>query len=166
MRSFIFILSALVGFAVSVGCDKSAPQSSAHKSGEVHTPGDGHDHGTQSGVDAHGHDGHDHGSKAFTLGVVSIHGIKVKAVQDGDIVPVKPASFDLSFSEGTERPAEVRGWIGAENAPVTAKIKGEPEGAGFHVHASNPDPLPNDARLWVELKSPSGQATGSFALKR
>ena len=112
--------------------------------------------------------GGEHGSRArIDIGEAKIGGLVVRAFQGGKVAPGKEAEFDLELAGGTNPPVAVRGWIGAESGKGSMKARFDKDGGQhMHGHVDVPDPLPADARLWVEVETKAGAAKGSFQLSR
>ena len=61
--------------------------------------------------------------------------------------------------------AAVRMWVGPEDATGVMVAKAEIEGKYQHAHVEVPDPLPADAKLWIEIETPTGEThKGGIAL--
>lgn len=146
------------------------------------TPADSHSHDGHDHADGdHSHDhadhaDHDHGhghGEAVSLGDQTISGYNVAATRHGDIAAGKEAAIDLAITPpgntSTSTIAAVRVWIGTEDARGSIKAKADAEGAAstiWHAHIETPTPLPDGARLWVEIEIQSGEkSTASFDLK-
>lgn len=153
----MFILSAatIATLTLLPACEKKpdAPTKPAPNTG-AHAPGDGHDH---KDGDGHTHkDGHGHGPK-LDLGSQSAAGMTIAATREGGVTPGGEASFDISVTGGTGKPAAVRVWVGVQDGKGSVKSKAEAEGDGWHAHAEVPDPLPAGSKLWIEIETASGQ---------
>jgi hypothetical protein len=62
--------------------------------------------------------------------------------------------------------AALREWVGPEDASGVMVVKTEIENDYHHGHVEMPDPIPADARLWIEIESPHGERhKGSVPLK-
>lgn len=60
----------------------------------------------------------------------------------------------------------VRIWVGQEDPAGSMVVKSEIENDYWHGHLEMPNPIPADARLWVEIENPAGEASkGSTALQ-
>ncbi len=157
-RATSFGLAVTAALALG-GCEKQpGPAPSAHKG----KPAPAHDHG-------HDHDDgdHDHAHSAdqkHELGTATIGAYNVSATRYGQPAPGKEIEVDLRAA-GSTAPTALRLWIGTQDARGSLKAKAEPEADHHHAHVEVPDPLPPDARLWVEIETGSGPpAVGSFAL--
>lgn len=63
--------------------------------------------------------------------------------------------FNLKITGGEV--VAVREWVGPEDASGVAIVKTEIENDYHHGHVEMPDPIPADARLWIEIETPSGE---------
>ncbi len=62
--------------------------------------------------------------------------------------------------------AAVREWVGPEDASGVMVVKTEIENDYHHGHVEMPNPIPADARLWIEIETPAGERLkGSVSLK-
>jgi hypothetical protein len=122
----------------------------------------------------HDDHGHSHGGGLIDLGQATIGQFSVKAARDeGKVIAGKDAGIDANVTAAagsTAKVAAVRFWIGTEDAKGSVKAKAEiedpKEPSGWHTHAEIPNPMPADAKLWVEVEDDKGvKATGSFDLK-
>lgn len=120
-------------------------------------------------------DGHTHGSgKVIDLGTATAGGFALKATRDeGAVVAGKDAPIDVVVTpaEGAKAPVAVRFWIGTRDAKGSVKaragIEDPKEPMRWHTHAEIPNPLPSDAKLWVEVEAVGGvKSVESFDLKR
>lgn len=53
--------------------------------------------------------------------------------------------------------AAVREWVGPEDASGVTVVKTEIENDYHHGHVEMPNPIPADARLWIEIETPTGE---------
>lgn len=53
--------------------------------------------------------------------------------------------------------AAVREWVGPEDASGVMVIKTVVENDYQHGHVEIPDPIPADAKLWIEIETPEGE---------
>jgi hypothetical protein len=132
-----------------------------HKNHEGHDDHEGHaDHGDD-------HDDHDHGEEA-TLGSHDIEGIKVEAAQShGAVEAGKEGHLILKLPYNDNGESVVRVWIGTADKTLSSTGKGvyAPSHDDYDIHTMAPDPLPVDAKWWVEITKPDGtKATGSIPL--
>jgi hypothetical protein len=160
--------AALVLLAAS-GCDGGAtpdasPAAVDDHAGHDHAEGEGHDDGEHEGEG--GAMDHDHGDEV-SLGTVRIGDFDVEAWQGhGELAAGKELHLVVKLSPDDRGRSVVRTWIGTED-PL-ASIVGRADYAaadGEHeVHVTAPDPLPIDARWWIEIETPDGERlVGSIA---
>ena len=53
--------------------------------------------------------------------------------------------------------AAVREWVGPADASGVVVVKTIIERDYYHGHVEMPDPIPADARLWIEIETPTGE---------
>lgn len=116
-----------------------------------------------------------HGGEIVELGTAKIGELTVRASRDkGEIKAGGDAPIDVWLTTADGKPAAVtavRFWIGSEDAKGSIKAKAEIEDPKqpnhWHTHAEVPSPLPDGAKLWVEIEEAGGKKTaGSFDLKK
>ena len=91
-----------------------------------------------------------------TIGPYTVQPMYEEKLEDGH--------FNLRISGGEV--ATVREWVGPEDAAGVMVVKTEIERDYWHGHVEMPDPIPADARLWIEIETPSGELLkGSTPLK-
>jgi hypothetical protein len=74
---------------------------------------------------------------------------------------------DIKLTTKGELPAGVlRGWIGDESGKGSVKGKAHKEGDGLCVHAEAPNPIPAEAKIWIELEVDGKKSKASFALPK
>lgn len=67
---------------------------------------------------------------------------------------LKDGHFNIRITGGEV--AAVREWVGPEDAAGVVVVKTEIENDYHHGHIDMPDPIPADARLWIEIEAPDG----------
>jgi len=60
----------------------------------------------------------------------------------------------------------VRGWIGSESGKGSAKSKAHDEDGGLCVHAEAPKPIPEDAKIWIEIDVDGSKTKAGIALPK
>jgi len=80
-------------------------------------------------------------------------------IGDYDVQPMyeeelKDGHFNIKIAGGEV--AAVREWVGPEDADGVVVVKTEIENDYHHGHVEMPDPIPADARLWIEIETPDG----------
>lgn len=77
---------------------------------------------------------------------------------------LKGGHFNIQVTGGEA--AAVRIWVGPEDASGVVIAKTEIEDGFHHGHVEMPDPIPADARLWIDIESPTGELfKGSTPIK-
>ena len=171
MRWLILLPALLITLLLLPACGKTPKGNSA---------GTGTGAATQAGgsgpADEMPHDGdHDeaaggHGHDETPLGTTTIDGVVVTCAQGHGLVePGKLCHLvvKLPYNDGGE--TIVRAWIGTEERDLYLVSKGDYAAShdDYDVHAEAPDPLPDDARWWIEIQKPDGtRVTGSIGLLR
>lgn len=128
--------------------------------------GDADDHGHEHGPDTHTHDDdgneeaddHEHGEEV-DLGTATVGELEVELAQGGGpLVAGEEAHLVVKLPYSDEGSTVVRAWIGTEDRTRSYVGKGEhaPSHDDYDVHATAPDPLPEDARWWIEIERPDG----------
>jgi len=82
-----------------------------------------------------------------TIGPYTVEPMYEEKLEDGH--------FNLRISGGEV--AAVREWVGPEDASGVMVVKTEIERDYWHGHVEMPNPIPADARLWIEIESPTGE---------
>lgn len=108
------------------------------------------------------------------LGTAELGEWTIRAARDqGELTPGGDAPIDVWITDAAGAPVRVtavRFWIGTAGARGSVKVKADiedPQGPNhWHTHAEIPDPLPPDAKLWVEIETaPDYRAAVAFPLK-
>jgi hypothetical protein len=102
-------------------------------------------------------EGHEHAEDP--LGTVRIGDLDVELAQGHGAVAAGEEGHlvvKLPYSDGGS--TLVRAWIGTEERTRSYIGKGEyaPSHDDYDVHATAPDPLPDDVRWWIEIEKPDG----------
>ena len=162
MKSLIFTVSLGVA-VVAAGCkgDDEKPQSGGGTSAAPATNPAPAPPATAENEEA-AHEEH----KRVPIGEATAGGLKLVATMDEPVKPGGEGAFDVTITGG--KPKAVRFWVGVENGEGSVKAKAEEETADtWHTHVEVPDPLPADAKLWVEVEPPSGKPFKvSYDIKR
>jgi hypothetical protein len=157
-RSMPLVTVALAALLSSTGCEKkpeapAKPPEGAHD----HKPDDDHHqpHAADKDADKHGH------TDGEALGTITIGVWTVTVV--GEIKPGTEAHLDIDFSGSTEKPAAIRVWFGTKDGKGAIKQKADGSGPEYHAHADIPNPIPDGAKLWVEIEDIKGvKSAGAF----
>jgi len=163
-------LLAVALAAFLAGCGESGG-GAASSGGTAAHDHDDHDDDHDHADDDHDHD-HDHDhemddhSDAVELGAVTIDGVEVRASQaHGELAAGKELFLMLVLSDNEGGATAVRAWIGTENrlASEVAKAEFHADHGDYELHAMAPDPLPENAKWWIELERADGtKAVGSI----
>lgn len=113
----------------------------------------------------HGHEHDEAPLGTFKVGELEVtaaqgHGL-VKAGKEGHLVIKLPYKDNGS--------TVVRAWIGTKDRTLSTVGKGTYAAShdDYDIHAVAPDPLPADAKWWVEVQKPDGtKAVGSIDVKK
>jgi len=116
-----------------------------------------------------GHDrapeGKDHkDAKPQALGTVKIGAYEIEVFQTGKVEPGHEALFQFRL-KGDPEPVAIRGWIGLESGKGSAKSKAHKHGQDRDLHCDVPSPLPEGAKLWIEIDTGKDKPKGSVAFK-
>lgn len=140
------------------GHDHGADEDHAH--GNEADPGNG---GTAHAGDHDGdHDGaHDEGHEHAeeSLGSVRIGDIEVELAQGhGAVAPGGEAHLVVKLPYSDSGATIVRAWVGSDDRTLSFVGRGEYAAThdDYDIHATAPDPLPENAMWWVELERPDG----------
>ncbi|MCG3129893.1 MAG: hypothetical protein FLDDKLPJ_00631 [Phycisphaerae bacterium] len=94
-----------------------------------------------------------HGGPVVELGEQDINGLMIRASRDaGELKPGGEAAVDVWIDGGIGSAVAVRFWIGVADGAGSVKAKAGVEGEHWHHHLEIPDPMPEDAQLWVEIE--------------
>jgi hypothetical protein len=137
----------LVAIAMLAGCSRetASESSAAIPASEIAAPG-----AVAAEVGVAGKDVG--GIMMFDLAPVTIGPYTVQPMYEDKL---EDGHFNLRISGGEV--AAVREWVGPEDAFGVMVVKTEIERDYHHGHVEMPTPIPADARLWIEIESPSGE---------
>ena len=144
MRSTIRLSSLLFASFTVSGCAKDIPVES--------TPPK-----TTAAMQAPVEGGHAHAEVA--LGKITLGEFEVDLAQGHGVVAAgKEGHLVIKLPYSDQGATIVRAWVGSEDRTSSYVGKGEYAAAhdAYDVHASAPDPLPENARWWIELDLPDG----------
>ena len=108
-------------------------------------------------------EGHKHAHK---LGRQQIGEYVVSVIIRGEIEAGATAEFDIKLYEGTGEPKALRVWVGAEDAAGSTKAEGKKGKTTYVGTVTAPNPLPADAKVWVELETNSGTHKAGYAMDK
>lgn len=130
--------------------------------GHGHKEGDGHDHAKPAAGNAGGDHGHGEGGAIGTV-TIGVWTVKVS----GEVKAGSEAHLDIELSGSTAKAAVVRVWIGSQDGKGVMKQKADGDGKDYHAHADVPNPIPADAKLWIEIDDgKGGKSVGGIAIKK
>ncbi len=111
--------------------------------------------------------GHDHDE--VSLGKFKAGDLEIEAAQGhGKVKAGKEGHLVITLSYKDKGATVVRAWIGTEDRTLSSVGKGAYAAAhnDYDIHAMAPNPLPADAKWWVEIEKPDGtKLIGSIAPK-
>jgi hypothetical protein len=107
---------------------------------------------------------HDHGEE-HKLGEITLNGTAFTVSLIGHVKAGEEVEVKL-MTTGALPKGTVRAWIGAESGKGSAKGKAHDEDGGLCVHAEVPNPVPADAKVWVELDGGDGKAKAGLGLPK
>ncbi len=117
-------------------------------------------------ADDHKHDDHDHDhGPRSSIGTVKIGAYEIEVLQAGKVEAGKEATFELRV-KGEPEPVAVRTWIGIESGRGSAKSKAHKHDKTLEAHSDVPKPIPEGAKLWIEIETPSGKEKASIDYKK
>lgn len=133
--------------------------------GHGHKEGDGHDHGkTAAGGAAADHGDHGHG-EGGAIGTATIGAWTVTV--SGEIKAGAEAHLDIKLSGSTAKASAIRFWVGAQDGKGAMKGKADGAGPEYHAHVDVPNPIPANAKLWIEIDDGKGsRSVGGFAISK
>jgi len=107
---------------------------------------------------------HEHG-KEHKLGEITLNGTAFTVVLAGHVKAGDEVEIILTSKAALPK-TTVRGWIGIESGKGSAKGKAHDEDGGLCIHAEVPNPIPAEAKVWVEIDGEGGKAKASLALPK
>jgi len=157
MKALLLFPALLIPF---VGCgdsseslyddDTGKPQANAHDhDGDGipdHAPGE------------HSEDEHEHDDEV-DLGKTMVGKFEVSLAQGhGMLAPGSESHLVVKLPYSDQGATIVRAWIGSEDRSLSRVGKGEYAKShdDYDVHADAPDPLPFEAKWWIEIEEPDG----------
>lgn len=165
MIRFLAVFTASLGL-VMIGCKKEkdadgGTSTTTDDHGHDHDHDHDHDHG-----DGDDHGEHDHGDEV-SLGTAQVGELAVECAQGhGDTAAGKEMHLVVKLPYTDDGASIVRAWIGTEDRLSSVVGKGEYAAShdDYDIHVEAPDPLPANAKWWIEVESPDGtKSVGSIA---
>ncbi len=130
--------------------------------GDTHVHADGSTHAAHepdpaSHTDASGD--HAHHDDEVALDPATIGEMTVELAQGhGAVEPGKEGHLIVKLPYNDSGATVVRAWIGTEDRTLSFVGKGEyaPSHDDYDIHATAPDPLPENTMWWIEIEKPDG----------
>jgi len=121
------------------------------------------DHDLYGEDEGHDHHHHDHGP-AHEVGSLEIAGESYRVEIAGDVEPGAEVHVTLSGGNLDAAPG-IRAWFGDEGGIGSDKAQLEAHGDHLDSHVIAPDPMPENAKLWLAVEAGEGDTeTHSFDL--
>ncbi len=111
-------------------------------------------------------EGDHHHEAGRSLGQVKIGDYEIEVLQQSKVEAGKESIFEIKIVKGAPEPKAIRAWIGIESARGSVKAKSHKHGDEISIHCEAPNPIPEGAKLWVELETDAGKTQGSFDYKK
>lgn len=131
MKKFSLILGALF---IIAGCGASPNAEQSQAAAPVATPA------SESAIPMTN-------LQSLKIGPFDVQPMYEEKIEDGH--------FNIKIAGGEV--AAVREWVGPEDATGVVVVKTEIENDYHHGHVEMPNPIPADARLWIEIETPAGE---------
>ena len=159
MKKLTYLFAACTCVGLMTACNDSGSHSHDDLGAHAHEEEE-HEHEKE--------DEHEHEHEEVALGTYDVSGISVEAAQGhGNVEAGKESHLVVKLPYNDNGETLVRAWIGAEDRTLSSVGKGDyaPSHDDFDVHAVAPDPLPENAKWWLEIEKPDGtKAVGSIPL--
>lgn len=159
-------LPCIAACIVATGCGGSGDVN--QNAVGTHTHADGTTHTDHAEPAAPPEPAGDHAHDETPLGSVTIDGMVVHGAQGhGFVEPGKLGHLVIKLPYSDAGSTIVRAWIGTEDRHLSLVGMGDyaPSHDDFDIHAEAPDPLPSNARWWIEIEKPDGtKAVGSLPI--
>lgn len=165
----MLLIAGLAATLSIFACEEQGTGTHAPAGEHGHAHDDGHDHDGDDHAD--GSAEHDHGDDDHaleSLGTVALGDMTVEAFQGhGQAAAGKELHLLVRLPESAQD-ATVRAWIGTDDrfASTVAMAERSAEDGGHSLHATAPDPLPENAAWWIEVELADGTThVGSVPLR-
>jgi hypothetical protein len=150
------LLSLCLALSIT-GCGEAPTDSAAGDDADgshIHDDGTTHaDHADEPAAAT------DHAHDETSLGTVTIGAMQVELAQGhGAVAAGREGHLVVKLPYTDNGVTVVRAWIGSEDRTRSFVGRGEyaPSHDDYDVHATAPDPLPANARWWIEIEKPDG----------
>jgi hypothetical protein len=100
------------------------------------------------------------------LGRKAVGDYLVSVIVIGEVEAGGQVNFDIKLVDAKSDPKALRMWIGDADAKGSEKAAGKKGTVTYAGQVNVPQPLPADAKLWVELETDRGTKVGSFELEK
>lgn len=108
-------------------------------------------------------DTHKHEEKEkHKLGRKEIGGYTVSVILIGEVEAGKHVDFDIKLVDAKTDPKALRVWVGVEDAKGSKKADGAKGTATYTGEVDVPSPIPEKAKLWVEIETANGVSKAAF----
>ena len=160
INRFFALAAVLALTALLVGCGRSETRDASPQPQDAQA-----DHG-----DDHDDDDHDHEHDEHPLGTVTILDMEIEGAQShGAVEPGKLCHLVIKLPYNDAGGTVVRAWIGTDDRDLYYVARGDYAAShdDYDIHVEAPDPLPDDARWWIEIEKPDGTlGVGSLPILR
>ena len=122
-----------------------------HADGTVHSNDDQHEPGE-------GDEQHEHGEEV-ALPSITIGEMEIELAQGhGPVVAGQESHLVVKLPFSDDGQTIVRAWIGTDDRTLSYVGRGEYAAShdDYDIHATAPDPLPENAMWWIEIERPDG----------
>lgn len=108
-------------------------------------------------------DTHKHGEvEKHKLGRKKIGDYTVSVILVGEVEAGKHVDFDIKLVDAKTDPKALRVWVGVEDARGSKKADGTKGTATYTGEVDVPTPIPEKAKLWVEIETDAGVSKAAF----
>ena len=147
----------------AVGCGDTEPAQNGPTKPPANAAVEQHTDGDEQAGEEHAGDEHGHGDEEqHAFGPVDVGSVQVRGIIYGDVKPGTTVPVDV-IVDADASPA-IRLWVGIESAAGSMRIRARQLEGRQHGDVPVPDPLPADARLWVEVDTAGQRTAHSFDL--
>ncbi len=96
------------------------------------------------------------------LGRKTIAGYTVSVILVGEVEAGKHVDFDIKLIDAKNDPKALRVWVGLEDAKGAKKTDGVKGTATYTGEVDVPKPIPEKAKIWVEIETDAGVSKDWF----
>jgi hypothetical protein len=100
------------------------------------------------------------------IGEITLNGTVFTVALEGELKAGKEVEIKVVPKGGALPAGTIRGWIGVESGKGSAKGKAHKEDDGVCVHCDAPDPIPADAKIWIELETDNAKAKAGLGIPK